>query len=135
MDVAKVRTLVTNLLPVCYEPLQLTFYGQRARRHGGYVVIGDDYGTELRVRLSDGAVYSIDPDSQLPVRFVNSGIEQLAKFIQLYRSSTEAATSDTDTATLARQMRARLALLDPPVFDNSENWWAVVLEQAEDGLL
>jgi hypothetical protein len=71
MTVTEIRDLVTSGLPGRYEHLLLTFYGQECRPNGEHVIIGDDYGTDLCVRLSDGAVYSIDPRKELPTRFMN----------------------------------------------------------------
>ena len=135
MDVAELRALIANRLPSSYKALQLTFYGQRSQQNGEHLVIGDDYGTELRARLIDGAVYSTDPEGTLPTRFVNSGIEQLARFIEVYRSYAGRAKSDAEVAPFAQRMRNELAAIDPTAFGDPENWWAVVLEQVEDGLL
>ena len=68
------RELVATRFPTSYEPLRLTFYGRESRTSGGDVVIGDDYGTELRVLAGSGGVYSVDPEQRLPTRFVNSSI-------------------------------------------------------------
>jgi predicted component of type VI protein secretion system len=135
VDVAVVRDLVTVRLPRRYEPLQLTFYGEQSRPSGEYVVIGDDYGTELRVRMSDGAVFSIDPDGALPTRFVNSSVERLCEFIAVYQSYGGRTAADTEVSPTARRLRGQLAAVDPAAFGDTENWWAVVLEQASDGLL
>jgi SUKH-4 immunity protein of toxin-antitoxin system len=135
MDLCEAIAIAAKRLPGEYEPLQLTFYGERSRPSRDHVVIGDDYGTELRVRLSDGAVVSIAPDGQLPSRFVNSSIERLASFIDAYRSYAGPASADADVAPLVRQLREQLTGIDPAALDDCENWWAVVLEQAEGGLL
>src|SRR6478735_6409198 len=86
MDVAEIRTRVASHLTDDYPPLLLSFYGENSSQSGDYVIIGNDYGTELCVCLNDGANYSIDPRAGLPIRFVNSGIEQLAGFIRAYNS-------------------------------------------------
>jgi hypothetical protein len=130
MTITEIRELVSSRLPGRYAPLQLTFYGQESRLKGGHVIIGDDYGTDLCVRLSDGAVYSIDPKDELPTRFVNSGIEQLAKFIEVSESFSKVAG---DSAVISQSMRAVPAKIDPKPFSDSESWWSVVLEQMADG--
>jgi len=132
MTVGEIRELVANRLPSRYEHLNLTFYGRESRSSGDHVIFGDDYGTDLCVSLSDGAIYSIDPKHKLPTRFMNSGIEQLARFIEV--SETFSGSTITDLEVLSRQMRAELAKIDPKAFANPENWWAVVLAVMADGL-
>jgi hypothetical protein len=132
MTVSEIRDLVASRLPRRYEQLKLTFYAQECRPKGEHVVIGDDYGTDLCVRLSDGAVYSIDPQGELPTRFMNSGIQQLARLIEVSESFSDSPVTDTEI--LSRQMREALAQIDPKAFAHPENWWAVVLEQMACGL-
>ena len=132
MSVDEIREFVAKRLPSCYGSLELTFYGPQSRPHGDLVTIGNDYGTDLCASLSDGAVYSIDPQRKLPVRFVNSGIEEFGRFIEV--SENFSAVENTDDKTVARLLREALTKIDPPAFSNSENWWAVVLEQMAYGL-
>jgi hypothetical protein len=121
-DLATIRELVAATLPRKYEPLLLTFYGHEARASGDGVIIGDDYGTELHL-TPDGSVVSIDPEGELPRRFVNSSVERLAEFLQVV-SATKRSDDDAELA-----MWRKLADIDPRAFVDEENWWAVVLEQ------
>jgi len=115
----------------------LTFYGANVRQAKGQVAIGNDYGTELCLNPEDDSIWTIDFEGKLPSRFVNSSLEQLAHFIREYAKYTEEVSSlDDEAATnLVRDLRKRLASADARVFLDTENWWAVVLEQAEQGLL
>lgn len=117
-----------------YEPLQFTFTGNVRSDGDDYVVIGVDYGTELRVLLRSGAVYSVDPEGELPVRFVNSSIERLGQFIRISQSYAGRANDDSGVANVAGKLKEELAAVNPPAFADPENWWAVVLEQMADGL-
>jgi len=121
-DLTEIRDLVAARLPRKYEPLLLTFYGREAREAGDGVIIGDDYGTELHL-TADGTVVSIDPEGQLPARFMNSGVAQLAQFLEVV------SRADRPDDERGREMWRELAELDPPAFADEENWWAVVLEQ------
>ncbi len=132
MTIAQISELVSIHLPNRYEPLLLTFYHNACRATDEYVIIGDDYGTDLCARLSDGAVLSIDPQKEFPTRFVNSGIQQLAQFIEISKSFGDSKI--TDSAALAQQMQETLAKIDPKAFCDPDNWWAVVLEQLAYGL-
>jgi hypothetical protein len=131
MELSEVCQLVAEQLPDKYEPGLLTFYHQGCRPRDDYVVIGDDYGTELCVRLSDGAVYSIDPEGSLPTRFMNSGIRQLAKFISIY----DAGRAETPTEPgwrEAQRLRNEMAAIDPKAVEDTENWWSSLLNQVEN---
>jgi SUKH-4 immunity protein of toxin-antitoxin system len=123
LDFAELREFVAARLPPAYEPGLLTFYGRDIRRAGDDVVIGDDYGTELCIR-PDGTVVSIDREGKLPMRFVNSSLEHFAQFLEMV-----SATDRTDDQS-ERAMWSRLTVIDPPAFDNEDNWWALVWEQA-----
>jgi hypothetical protein len=135
IDVSEIRRLIREHLPARYEPLQLTFTAKVSSEGDDHVVIGDDYGTELRVLLRSGAVYSVDPERGLPVRFVNSSVDRLGQFIRIYQSYAGRAKDDRAVANVAGKLKEELASLDPPAFADPENWWALVLEQTADGLL
>jgi SUKH-4 immunity protein len=131
MTAAEIRELVVSRIPSRYEHLKLTFHGRQSRLNGDHMIIGDDDGTDLCVNLSDGAIYSIDRQQELPTRFMNSGIEQLAQFIEL--SETFSGTA-VESEILSRQMREALTKIDPKAFSDPENWWAIVLEAMAYGL-
>jgi hypothetical protein len=135
IDVSEIRRLIGEHLPARYEPLQLTFTASLSSDGGDDVVIGDDYGTELRVLLLNGEVYSIDPEGDLPVRFVNSSVDRLGQFIRVHQSYAGRAKNDSDVAKVAAKLKEELVSLDAPAFADPENWWALVLEQTSDGLL
>jgi hypothetical protein len=130
MDVNEIRAIVADRFPRRYEPLNLTFYGCDYYLSDDYVVIGDDYGTQLCVRLSDGIMLSIDPKGSLHTRFMNSSIEQFARFVEVCLSYAERPKEKCD-----RLMWKELAVIDLKAFAKAENWWACILEQIRDGLL
>jgi hypothetical protein len=131
MTLADIRELVAARLPERYSHLKLTFYGRESRLQGEYVLIGDDYGTALCARLDDGSIYSFDPKERYPTRFMNSGIEQLARFIEISESFTG---TDLEGEDLAREMRKALSAVDPKAFTETPNWWGEVLEGLAVGL-
>jgi SUKH-4 immunity protein of toxin-antitoxin system len=130
LDLSEIREFVAERLPSAYETLQLTFYGRDARASGDDFIIGDDYGTELRVRRECGAVYSVDPEKALPTRFVNSTVENLAAFVHLMQSYSHRPEGEGNL-----RMWTELATIDPPAFADAENWWALILQQVRHGLL
>ena len=103
----------------------------------GGVVIGTDSGTEIRV-APGGAVFSVDPRGELTTRFMNSSIGQLADCVAAYADYSARVATVGDEAQargLVLQLRGTMARIDAAALGSSEVWWALVLEQAEDGLL
>src|SRR5215469_5573618 len=131
MTIGEIRAQVARYLPGGYEDLNLTFYGEDCRELGDYIVIGNDYGTDLCVNRQNGAIYSIDPWKKLPTRFVNSGIPQLARFIEVSKSYSIANAEGPQI--LAKKMQVALEKIDSPAIADRDNWWAVILEQIAQG--
>jgi hypothetical protein len=131
MTPADMRELVAARLPERYDHLKLTFYGKESRLHGEHVIIGHDYATDLCARLDDGSIYAIDPKERYPTRFMNSGVEQLARFIEVSESFSG---TKLDSEALAQQMREALQAVDPRAFTESPNWWGELLEGFAFGL-
>ena len=130
-DLDAIHNLVATRLPPSYEPLRLTFYGRQCRRSGGDVVVGDDYGTELRVLADSGdGVYSVDPERRQPARFVNSSVEHLARFFGLDSEVRRRTPGGMDN-----KMWPELTEIDAAAFADPDNWWALIHEQVQHGLL
>ena len=125
-------------LPRRFEPLLLTFYDAPRWLDSRCAVLGSDEGTELRVEADSGRVTSVDPEGTLPTRFVNSTVEQLVHCIDAYRDYASAVARATDESTaraVAEDLRRTLANIDPSSVADREAWWALVVEQACQGLL
>ncbi len=132
MNLADIRELVATRLPGRYDHLCLTFYGRDSRPEREYVVIGhEDYGPNLCARLDDGSIYSVDPEEKLETCFMNSGVEQLARFIEVSESF---AGTTLDSESLAQEMHDALKAIDSRAFTESHNWWGQVLEGLARGL-
>src|SRR6267378_3909196 len=132
-----ITEIIEAQLPSQYEPLLLTFYGNDVEKDGNLAVFGDDSGTKLCIDLEDAFVYSIDPKNELPTRLVNTNVNCLAKFLvahQQYVTEVRRASSEVGQLQSVRRLSERLFKIDARAFDDSENWWPVVLRQMEDGL-
>jgi hypothetical protein len=136
MNLLLVEAAVARL-PESYAPLLLTFYRAPLEVVEGAVVIGTDDGAELRVDLADGRVSSVGTTGDLPSRFVNSSMDQLADAIAAYRDyAARVCDVNEDEATrLVQDLRRRLEAMDAGPISDPEGWWSLILEQAEDGLL
>jgi hypothetical protein len=124
-------------LPARFEPLLLEFF-EVPKQMDGWCVLGTDGACELRVDRGSGGLTAFDPEGKLPARFVNSCVSQLGAFIAVYgRYVAETPPVDDEAARFesVARLRGTFAELDPAALLDPENWWSVVLEQIEDGLL
>ncbi|MFD5467901.1 SUKH-4 family immunity protein, partial [Kitasatospora sp. NPDC127059] len=105
---------------------------------GGYLVLGNDYGRQLCVQYGTANVVAVDVDGTgQPPRFVNSGVPEFVRALALlgrmwrlrYGLTPEQAGRWTT------DFQAELAAIDPAALQNTDTWWAVLLEQFWDGLL
>jgi hypothetical protein len=124
-------------LPERYEPLLLTFYRAPLQVVEGAVVIGTDGGAEFRVDLASGRVSAVDPEGELPPRFVNSSMDQLADAIAAFRdyAARVCAVNDDEAARLVQDLRRHLEARDAAAISDPDRWWSLILEQAEIDLL
>lgn len=122
------------MLPEQYEPLLLTFHDPEIVN--GNVVIGSDYGTELR--MVDSAIISVDPTATLPDRFMNSSLDQLAACLETHDKFTrtvDAAGNEKAELLAVDAFVLAIGQIDPVCISDPENWWAFVIEQIQTGNL
>ena len=122
------------VLPERYEPLLLTFHDPKIV--DGATVIGNDYGTLFH--LVNSEIISIDPNSILPQRFVNSSTDRLAACIAAhtdYVRAITAANSEAKELAAVESFAAAIGQIDPHCLAQSENWWSVIIEQMRGGQL
>lgn len=102
-----------------------------------FLIISDDYGTKLGMKENTGEILSIDPDGKLPTRFVNSSILTLLAFLEQYSKERPklAQASDEEASEIVASMKDKLRALDARSLDDPENWWSLILEQTEQGLM
>jgi len=97
-----------------------------------YCVVGDDYGTKIGLRRM-GDVWSVDPEGQLPCRFINTSIAHFVLFLGLYEAQCE--NGDWEPIAMAGELRAQFDENDLFALSNEDNWWSLILEQIRQGLL
>lgn len=137
-----IELLATRGLPV-ESPLGVNFQNAtkgiklitNARGEQLYV-IGNDEGSTICLRSGDGNVVSTD-DSGEVMRKVNS---ELAHFLTLLEMYTAYATrvqdcDDSEAESLAIQFANEMKQVDPPVFNDPDDWWPSVTQQMEFGML
>ncbi len=137
MSINDIRTAVAARLPDSFEPLLLSFYGSNARVKDDFVIIGDDSAIDLCVDMRDNCLYAVDPEGKLPVRFVNSGLEQFIRFFNAYKEFSDKLdrARDADAVSyreLKRTLRPQLTAIDDRALSGVEKWWEPAVEQLED---
>lgn len=102
-----------------------------------YIAIGDDYGTKICINGKSNEVVSIDIEEYMNIRFINSSIENFIDFLQIYFTKRpELAHADDEKAVeITSLIKDEFNRLDPRALDYEENWWTIILEQTEQGLL
>ena len=124
-------------LPRECEPLLLVFHVPRSLP-GGSVLLGSDGGTDLVVDSTSGFVISRDPRGEYPTRFMNSSVAQLGRCIDAYRvyvMRVKTTPNEDDQIRLVHELARQIRDIDETSVLSSENWWSIILEQAESGLL
>ncbi|MGW4382285.1 SUKH-4 family immunity protein [Kitasatospora sp. NPDC004531] len=110
-----------------------------------YLVLGDDGHALIAVQCGDGGtgtgaglgrIWAVDPDTGTG-RYLNTSLAAYLRCLSLLAARHPALRGlDPQAAGLAVDAFQReLAALDPTVFSDPENWWAVIVEQLWDGLL
>ncbi|MFI6152069.1 SUKH-4 family immunity protein [Kitasatospora sp. NPDC051170] len=105
---------------------------------GGYLVLGNDYGRQLCVQYGTANVVAVDVDGTgRPPRFVNSGVPEFVRALALLGRMWRLRYGLTpdQAGRWTTDFQAQLAAIDPAALQNTDTWWAVLLEQFWDGLL
>ncbi len=102
-----------------------------------FYVVGDDYGTKICIRAKTEDVWAIDPNGEIPRRFISTSVRLFLVLLQIYLSRQDELrdASDEDAVILVQQMRGQFNRVDAHALEDPENWWSVILEQTEQGLL
>lgn len=102
-----------------------------------YYRIGSDYGTEVCVRKGTGEVVSIDLQGEYLTRFINISLPQFIECLYLVDRERAQFSSleDDEIDRRVSDMKVDLVRIDPETLQDDENWWAVIMEQMENGQL
>ena len=102
----------------------------------GYTVIGNDYGTDICIN-SKGEIISLDPEQELPTRFINRDLETFLKFLNIFTAyhMKVREVDEEKQIQILDEMKEEFDKLDSRALDYEDNWWSVILEQMEMGLM
>lgn len=102
----------------------------------GNIVIGNDFGTDICIN-SKGEIVSVDKEKEYPTRFVNKNLKAFIDCIFIYKQYEPEInnSSDDDIELVLNEMKLKFEIIDKEVFNNEENWWSIILEQIEFGMM
>lgn len=123
-----------------YEPLNFIQFNieeiEDIKLDKDYIIIGNDFGTNICVNHKDEIV-SIDTENEYPIRFINKDLETFLKFIVILLShENEIEEADDDEIDQVMQkVRKEFDMTDIRALSSEENWWSIILEQIEFGVM
>ncbi len=103
---------------------------------GGNIIIGNDFGTNICINHKDEIV-SIDPENEYPIRFINKNLETFLEFVitfLLYEDKIN-DVDDDGIHQVVQEIRKKFDMIDIQALSNEENWWSIILEQVELGVM
>lgn len=101
-----------------------------------YIAIGSDLGTDICINYKDEVV-SVDRENEYPIRFINRSLESFLEFIVIIiKYEDELKESDDDEIIKVMQkIRKEFDEIDIQALSSDENWWSIILEQLELGVM
>lgn len=123
-----------------YEPLNFIQFNieeiENIKLDEDYIIIGNDFGTNICVNHKDEIV-SIDTENEYPIRFINKDLETFLKFIViilLHENEIDEADDD-EINQVMQKVRTEFNIVDIQALSSEENWWSIILEQIELGVM
>lgn len=131
----KVGTPIDNKFLINFND-SITEYRHEGKENN-YVMIGNDFGTSICINIKTDEIFSIDDDNELPVRFINSNIKCLLGCLMVYIKYQPQLieADDEEVFNIVKEIRESFIKFDLRALENDENWWSVILEQIEYGLM
>ena len=128
--------LEENLYLVIYEKYRDHKNSVDADLSCGYTVIGNDYRTDICID-SKGEIISSDPEQELPARFINRDLETFLKFLNIFTAyhMKVREVDEEKQIQILDEMKEEFNKIDSRALDSEDNWWSVILEQMEMGLM
>nr|MBP3282910.1 SUKH-4 family immunity protein [Treponema sp.] len=101
-----------------------------------FVIIGTDLGTNICIN-KNGEIISVDFENEYPTRLINKNLESFLHFIVVFLlHEDEINSADDDTISqIIQKIKAEFEQIDELALNNQENWWPIILEQIETGMM
>lgn len=97
----------------------------------------DDFVPICLNEKRDGCVVAIETDVGGSEQFINTSVECFGEFLVLYQEYRKLAraVSEEEIMKIIPGIEERMQRADPKAFDDSNNYWPVIVEQMNQGLL
>lgn len=104
--------------------------------HEKYFIIGNDYGTNICVDITTDNIVSVDFETN-KIIFVNLDLESFIRFVDIMNHNMISIVEATDEniKSILFNIRSEFKEIDKFALERETNWWSLILEQIEDGLL
>ncbi|BDC97649.1 SUKH-4 family immunity protein [Treponema saccharophilum] len=101
-----------------------------------FVIIGTDLGTNICINKND-EIISVDFENEYPTRLINKNLESFLHFIVIFLlHEDEINSADDDTISqIIQKIKVEFEQIDELALNNQENWWPIILEQIETGMM
>ena len=76
-------------------------------------------------------------ENEYPVRFINKNLESFLKFvvILLLQENDITEADDDEINQIMQKIRTEFNMIDIRALSSEENWWSIILEQIELGVM
>ena len=93
-------------------------------------------GTSICINQKE-EIISVDLANEYPDRFINKDLESLLKCIGIFLAyENEINKADDDEIQhVLQEIRTKFDMIDIQALCSTENWWFIILEQIELGLM
>ncbi len=123
-----------------YEPINFIQFNigeiENIKLNEEYTVIGNDFGTNICINDKDELVF-VDMENEYPIRFINKNLESFLKFVVIFLSQENEINEadDDEIIQIMQKIRTEFDMIDIQALSSEENWWPIILEQIELGVM
>lgn len=123
-----------------YEPLSFIQFNigeiENVKLNEEYIIIGNDFGTNICINHKD-EILSIDIQNEYPIRFINKNLETFLKFVIIFllHENEINDADDDEIKQVIKEIRTEFNMIDIQALSSEENWWSIILEQIELGVM
>lgn len=101
------------------------------------IVIGNNEGINICINQKN-EIIAIDPQDKLFSRYINKDLKSFLDYIVIFLISKEKALNaknENEKQKILEEMLKKFDILDKFALSDEENWWSVIVEQIEMGLM
>lgn len=76
-------------------------------------------------------------ENEYPIRFINKNLEFFLKFVVIFLSQENEINeaNDDEMNQVMQKIRTEFDMIDMQALSSEENWWSIILDQIELGVM